>query len=136
MSRRCVRRTTRGWGRGSLTITTNPARWTRSRRLAREELPARGPANPGDDDDSPLGEVQEEGADGGGPATQRGGDGGQRGVADAGDGGELARAGQAQHTATREERQQLGEREGRGGFSLRSLAQAVLAGTSATIRRR
>ena len=117
-------------GRGSLTITTNPGEVDTLTPAGAEELPARGPANPGDDDDSLLGEVQEEvptveglrrkEAETAASAAWQ-----TRATADS-----SREQGRLEHTATREERQQLGEREGRGGFSLRSLGPGFLAGMS------
>ena len=47
-------------GRGAVTIGTKPGEVDALTPAGAEELPAREPANPGDDDDSLLGEVQEE----------------------------------------------------------------------------
>ena len=102
-------------GQGSVTIITEPGEVDALTPAGAEELPAVGPANPGDDDDSLLGEVQEEV-----PTAE----GLRRKEAEtAANAAQQTRAGAAPHEKRQEE-------EKRAGFSLRSLGPGFLAGMS------
>jgi len=113
-------------GCGTVTITTGPGEVDALTPAGTEELPARGPANPGDDDDSLLGEVQEEV-----PTAE----GLRRKEAETA--ASAARRAQATAEFTREKSrrkhaipQESGEQEEHRSFSLSSLGPGFLAGMS------